>query len=82
MKKFEIPGHKPSYLPDGEDFTLVWNDEFDGDTAILELSERISMKTDVQRESIRQKCLITHCRICAPFFARIMRLPIFPRIVL
>ncbi len=32
MKKFEIPGHEPSFLPEGIDFTLVWNDEFDGDT--------------------------------------------------
>lgn len=32
MKKFEIPGHEPSFLPDGKDFTLVWSDEFDGDT--------------------------------------------------
>ena len=31
MKKFEIPGHEPSFLPEGIDFTLVWNDEFDGD---------------------------------------------------
>lgn len=32
MKKFEIPGHEPSFLPDGTDFRLVWSDEFDGDT--------------------------------------------------
>lgn len=32
MKKFEIPGHEPSFLPDGGAFELVWSDEFDGDT--------------------------------------------------
>lgn len=25
-----VPGHEPSLLPDGHDFRLVWNDEFDG----------------------------------------------------
>ena len=29
MKKFEVSGHEPSYLPDGE-WNLVWADEFDG----------------------------------------------------
>lgn len=29
MKKFEVKGHEPSYLPEGE-WTLVWADEFDG----------------------------------------------------
>ena len=29
MKKFEIEGHEPSYLPEG-DWKLVWADEFDG----------------------------------------------------
>ena len=31
MKEYVVPGHAPSLLPDG-DFTLVWSDEFDGDT--------------------------------------------------
>ena len=29
MKKFEVSGHEPSYLPEGE-WELVWSDEFDG----------------------------------------------------
>ena len=29
MEKFEIEGHEPSFLPDGE-WKLVWSDEFDG----------------------------------------------------
>lgn len=29
MKKFEVEGHEPSYLPEGE-WKLVWADEFDG----------------------------------------------------
>ena len=29
MKKYEVEGHAPSYLPDGE-WELVWADEFDG----------------------------------------------------
>lgn len=29
MKKFEVNGHEPSYLPDGE-WELIWADEFDG----------------------------------------------------
>lgn len=32
MKKIEVAGHAPSFLPDGKDFKLVWSDEFDGDT--------------------------------------------------
>lgn len=31
MKIFELEGHAPSLLPEGMDFELVWNDEFDGD---------------------------------------------------
>lgn len=29
MKKFEVQGHEPSYLPAGE-WRLIWSDEFDG----------------------------------------------------
>ncbi len=29
MKRFEVEGHAPSFLPEG-DWELVWNDEFDG----------------------------------------------------
>ena len=29
MKKIEVQGHEPSYLPAGE-WQLVWSDEFDG----------------------------------------------------
>lgn len=29
MKKFDVAGHEPSFLPDGE-WNLVWADEFDG----------------------------------------------------
>ena len=29
MNKFEVKGHEPSYLPEGE-WKLVWADEFDG----------------------------------------------------
>ncbi len=29
MKKFEVNGHEPSFLPDGE-WKLAWSDEFDG----------------------------------------------------
>ena len=25
-----VPGHEPSLLPAGRDFTLAWHDEFDG----------------------------------------------------
>lgn len=32
MKKFEIAGHEPSFLPEGKEWTLAWSDEFDGDT--------------------------------------------------
>ena len=31
MKKFEIEGHEPSFLPEGE-WELIFSDEFDGDT--------------------------------------------------
>ena len=31
MKTYEVAGHEPSLLPDGE-FKLVWSDEFDGTT--------------------------------------------------
>ena len=27
---YEVPGHVPSYLPEGKKWKLVWNDEFDG----------------------------------------------------
>lgn len=30
MKKFEVTGHEPSYLPEGSEWELVWADEFDG----------------------------------------------------
>ena len=30
MKKYEVEGHEPSYLPDGTNWKLVWSDEFDG----------------------------------------------------
>ena len=30
MKKYEVEGHVPSYLPEGYEWKLVWNDEFDG----------------------------------------------------
>lgn len=30
MKKYEVAGHEPSFLPDQDEFKLVWNDEFDG----------------------------------------------------
>lgn len=30
MKKFDVGGHEPSFLPAGRDWKLVWNDEFDG----------------------------------------------------
>ena len=29
MQRYEVEGHEPSYLPEGE-WTLVWSDEFDG----------------------------------------------------
>ena len=32
MKFFEVEGHEPSLLPEGNEFELVWHDEFDGDT--------------------------------------------------
>ena len=31
MSIYEVGGHEPSILPDGYDFELVWQDEFDGD---------------------------------------------------
>lgn len=30
MKKYCVEGHEPSFLPDGSEWTMVWNDEFDG----------------------------------------------------
>lgn len=30
MQKYEVAGHVPSYLPEGKQWELVWNDEFDG----------------------------------------------------
>ena len=30
MQKYEVEGHVPSYLPEGPQWKLVWNDEFDG----------------------------------------------------
>ncbi|MBP3305720.1 MAG: glycoside hydrolase family 16 protein [Oscillospiraceae bacterium] len=30
MRQFEVQGHEPSLLPEGMDFRLVWQDEFDG----------------------------------------------------
>lgn len=30
MKKFEVAGHEPSYLPEDGNWKLVWADEFDG----------------------------------------------------
>lgn len=30
MKKYEVKGHVPSFLPEGSEWKLVWNDEFDG----------------------------------------------------
>ena len=32
MQKFEVPGHEPSFLPDGVNLKLTWQDEFDGDS--------------------------------------------------
>lgn len=32
MKRYEVDGHIPSYLPEDREWTLVWSDEFDGDT--------------------------------------------------
>ena len=31
MKRFFTEGHEPSFLPDAGEYTLVWNDEFDGE---------------------------------------------------
>lgn len=30
MKEYNVADHAPSYLPDGYEWELVWNDEFDG----------------------------------------------------
>ena len=30
MKKFEVENHEPSFLPEGNEWKLVWSDEFDG----------------------------------------------------
>lgn len=30
MRKYEIEGHEPSWLPEDADWKLVWSDEFDG----------------------------------------------------
>lgn len=30
MKKYEVEGHLPSFLPDGKEWKLTWHDEFDG----------------------------------------------------
>ncbi len=30
MKKYEVEGHVPSYLPEDREWKLVWHDEFDG----------------------------------------------------
>ena len=30
MKKYEVQGHHPSYLPEENNWKLVWSDEFDG----------------------------------------------------
>lgn len=30
MKRFEVAGHEPSLLPEGMEFALSWQDEFDG----------------------------------------------------
>ncbi len=30
MKKFEVEGHEPSLLPEGKNWKMAWNDEFDG----------------------------------------------------
>ena len=30
MKKYEVEGHIPSYLPEEKNWKLIWNDEFDG----------------------------------------------------
>lgn len=31
MKEYQVAGHEPSLLPDGLEFSLSWQDEFDGD---------------------------------------------------
>ena len=30
MKKYDVEGHVPSYLPEQKNWKLVWSDEFDG----------------------------------------------------
>ena len=30
MKKFIVPGHEVSLLPEGKKWKMVWSDEFDG----------------------------------------------------
>jgi len=30
MIKFNLDGHEPSFLPEGKEWKLIWNDEFDG----------------------------------------------------
>lgn len=30
MKEYKVDGHVSSYLPEGKEWKLVWNDEFDG----------------------------------------------------
>lgn len=30
MKKYEVEGHIPSFLPEGKNWKLIWHDEFDG----------------------------------------------------
>lgn len=30
MQKYEVAGHEPSFLPEGYNWKLAWNDEFDG----------------------------------------------------
>ena len=32
MKKYEVAGHESSLLPEGKEWKLAWNDEFDGKT--------------------------------------------------
>ena len=30
MKEYKVEGHESSFLPEGKEWKLVWNDEFDG----------------------------------------------------
>ena len=32
MKNFDVSGHRPSLLPEDKEWTLVWSDEFDGNS--------------------------------------------------